>query len=456
MEKLEVILALALAVTVVSSCGLFKKYESSYQAPEGLFLEDDMVISHPDTLSLASLSWREFFTDPELQKLIDTALVRNFDIKLASLRVRETEAALKSAKLGYLPTLSFGPAMNLLPDRNYSVPLSLDWRVDGFGSITNKLREARTLNIQAQDNLEGVQSRIVANIASIYLQMQMLDRQLEIIDATELLWKEILETQKALFENGKSYSTAVNQMEASLIGIQVKKIEIDHEIERLEDSICLLLGHVHEKVHVSIERSAWNSYILPDRFSTGLPASLLENRPDIRAAMRDVEAAYYVSNQALAAMLPGLSLTGLAGWAGGGQTITDPGSFIYGAAISLFQPLFAQGKLRANRKIAQLRQEEATEIYVQKVLEAGEEVNDALHSCHISKCKDVLLKRQVSVLDDAHSATVELMRGGKASYIEVLVAQNNLLDAQLSEVLNLYNGTISLITLYIALGGGVN
>ena len=196
-------------------------------------------------------------------------------------------------------------------------------------------------------------------------------------------------------------------------------------------------------------------YEIPEYVGTGVPARLLERRPDVKVACKDVEAAYYVSRQALGAMFPSLSLSGMLGWTTQGVTIKDPAQMVFGAIASLAQPIFARGQLSANYKISKLQQEEAARNYTQTLLSAGNEVNKSLRECQLAKEKDVLYKHEVEVLQDAYSATRELMSNGKASYIEVLVAQDGLLKAQLGEAVNIYNGTISLVALYIALGGGI-
>jgi len=203
----------------------------------------------------------------------------------------------------------------------------------------------------------------------------------------------------------------------------------------------------------SIERGEWGDYELPERYGTGVPAVLLQNRPDIKAADQALAEAFYNTALARAAFFPSISLGGLLGWTNNGGIIADPGALLLQAAASLTQPIFNCGKLTANLKIAKLNQENRLDSYVQTVIDAGNQVNECLADCQVAREKDVLYKRQVLVLQDAYDGTHELMNSGKASYIEVLTAQESLLTAQLNEATNLYDGAISLISLYIALGG---
>lgn len=442
--------ALLSAAIIISSCGIFRKYEEVNKIPENLFGEEVATSGFSNGMT-EPLPWKSFFTDPLLQELIDSALVRNLDLTLAGKRVKEAEAILNSSKLGYLPSLSVSPSYTITSGGSYDIPLTLDWGVQGFGSITNRLRETKALVLQASDEENAVKSRLVAGVAEAYFNLQMLDRQYEIIESTEQVWNKLLETQKALMQNGRTYSTAVDQMEASLLNVKIQKSDILKEIEDSEASICLMLGMVPG----DIRRNPWGEYSIPESICTGLPAQLLENRPDVRSAGRNVEAAYYVTNQARSAMFPSLSLSGLLGWTSQGKAISDPATFIYNAVASLTQPIFARGRLRSNLEVSRLRQEEAAETYTQTVLKAGNDVNRALREINVSKEKDALYKRQVEVLTKAFNATEELMHSGKALYLEVLVAQKDLLGAKLGEAVNLYNGSTGLINLYVSLGGGV-
>ena len=448
--KILNLLSAASVTVLMTGCCIFGKYSDNTIVPDNLY--GPSVQSTEQEESIGNIKWKEFFQDPLLQTLIDSALVRNVDMNVAGLRVKEAEAALLGSKLGFLPSLSFSPAFSYSGSASYSLPISLNWDNQGLGGLVNRKREAQALASQAVDARDAVRTRMIASLADAYYQLILLDKQFRIMEETEEVWGEVYTTQQALMENGKSYSTSVDQMAASLIQVKINKRDIENQIQDVEYSICMMLNQTPQ--HIS--RSEWGSYSMPMELKTGVPASILTNRPDVRVAEKNVEAAYYVSRQALSAMFPNISLSGVLGWTTEGGVIQDPAKMVYSLIAGLAQPIFARGQLKAKYKISQYQQEEAARQYSQTILEAGNEVNNALRSCQLAADKDELYKKEVSVLDNAYSATRELMRSGKASYIEVLVAQNNLLDAQLSEVLNLYNGTVSLITLYIALGGGVN
>ena len=183
---------------------------------------------------------------------------------------------------------------------------------------------------------------------------------------------------------------------------------------------------------------------------------MLELRPDIRMANYAMEEAFYNTQAARAAFYPSITLTGTAGWTNSaGSMVVDPGKLLLSAVGQLMQPIFARGKLKANLKINQLTQEDLQKKYVQTVIDAGNQVNEAMADCQAAREKFAYYRRQVQVLYDAYTGTHELMDNGKANYLEVLTAQESLLNAQLSEAMNMYKGAQAVIALYIALGGGI-
>lgn len=454
------IITIILAGLVLSSCGVYKKYQSQNEAPADLYGTGDSITKAASEASIAEISWREFFTDPLLQQLIDSALARNTDMQSARLAVMQAQASLKAAKLAYLPSLSLNPQGSVSgtmsksgsvssPTWSYNVPLQLDWNIGISGSVTVNKRKAKAVLGQAEASRDATQANLISTVAQEYFQLLLLDRQLQILVETDSLWDESLETERALWENGQAYSTAVYQMESSCMSVKTKIVDTRRSILSVESEICKLLRITPRP----IERSAWGDYSLPERFSTGVPAVLLENRPDIKAADQTLAEAFYNTAAARAQFYPSFKLTGLLGWTNNGGIIADPGALLMQAAASLMQPIFAQGKLTAQLKIAKYNQEDKLNQYIQTVIEAGNQVNGALADCQTAKDKDILYKHQVEVLHNAYTGTHELMNAGKASYLEVLTAQESLLSAQLSESENLYKGATALIGLYIALGG---
>ena len=451
-----------LAGLVLSSCGVYKKYQSQNEAPDNLFGTGDTIQQLMADSSIAALSWREFFTDPLLQELIDSALARNTDLESARLAVEQAQASLKAAKLAWLPSLSLNPQASIggqtlgaagsgiTRTYTYNIPLQLDWSVGISGSVIVNKRKAKAVLAQAEAQRVAAQANLISTVAQEYFQLLLLDKELKILTQTDSLWDVSLETERALWENGQAYSTAVNQMESSNLSVKTQIVDTKHSIHSAELELCKLLRITPQH----IKRTEWGDYILPLRFSTGVPASLIENRPDIKAADQALAEAFYNTAAAKAQFYPSFRLSGLLGWTNNSGLTADPGALLMQLAASLSQPIFAQGKLQAQLKIAKYQQQDKLNRYMQTVIEAGNQVNEALAGCQVAKSKAVLYRRQVEVMQDAYTGTHELMNAGKASYLEVLTAQESLLNAQLNEASNFYYGAQALIGLYIALGGG--
>ena len=461
----------------LTGCGLYKKYEQKTEAPANAFGADaqgrllgDFATEGGE--SIAQLSWRVFFTDPLLQQLIEQVLANNTDLNTARIATEKSEASLKMAKMAYLPSLYFSPQGTVAKfngdpwSKTYNLPLQLSWDIDVFGSITNKKRAANAVLLQAQIREDAIRANLISTTAQQYYMLQVLDRQLEILTMTDSLWNASLETQKSLWENGKAYSTAVNQMESSYLNVKTQIVDTRRNILATENAICRLLAITPQH----IQRNSWGSSALhhPEAqgdtgqrmFDTqylkiGVPAKLLELRPDIRMANFAMEEAFYNTQAARAAFFPSITLNGTIGWtdAAGGMVV-DPGKLLLNFVGQLTQPIFARGKIKANLKISKLTEEDLQKKYVQTVIDAGNQVNEAIADCQAAREKHQFYHRQVQVLHDAYTGTHELMDNGKASYLEVLTAQESLLNSQLSEAMNMYKGTQAVIALYIALGGG--
>ena len=467
MKTRLITIAAAVSLTL-TGCGTFKKYEPQVTAPADIFGKDVKT----DDSSLAQMTWREFFTDPKLQALIEQVLANNTDLNSARIAVEKSEASLKMAKMAYLPSLYFSPQGTLSKfddnpwSKTYNLPLQLSMDVDVFGSITSKKRASKAVLQQAQMREETIRVNLISTTAQQYYMLQLLDRQLEILTLTDSLWNASLETQKTLWENGKSYSTAVNQMESSYLNVKTQIVDTRRSIRATENAICRLLAITPQHV----DRNIWGTSALhhPEAqgdtgqrmfdlqfLKIGVPASMLEQRPDIRMANHAMEEAFYNTQAARAAFFPSITLNGTAGWTNSaGSMVVNPGKLLLSAVGSLTQPIFARGRLSANLKISKLTEEDLQKKYVQTVIDAGNQVNEALADCQAAREKHGYYHRQVQVLNQAYIGTHELMDNGKASYLEVLTAQESLLNSQLNEAMNMYKGTQAVIALYVALGGG--
>ena len=464
-------ITIAAVSLMFTSCGIYNRYAQETPTPTDVFGTSQDVGQDAGNTSIAQVSWREFFTDPLLQQLIEQVLANNTDLNSARIAVEKSEAALTAAKLAYLPSLYFAPQGSLssfdgsAASKTYTLPLQLSMDIDLFGSITNQKRAAKAVVLQAQMQQQAIQSNLISVTAQQYLMLQVLDLQLDILTQTDSLWNKSLETEQALWENGKAYSTAVNQMEASYLSVKTQMADTRRNIRSVENAICKLLAVSPQHIN----RQKWGTSTLHHAEATGeaeermfntkylqigVPAQMLENRPDIRMANHAMEEAFYNTQAARSAFYPSITLSGIAGWTNDAGIVVNPGKLLLNAVAQLTQPIFARGKLIANKKIAQLTEEDLQKKYVQTVINAGNEVNEALADCMTAREKHSYYQRQVEVLGEAYTGTHELMDNGKASYIEVLTAQESLLEAQLGSAMNMYNASQAVIALYIALGGG--
>ena len=467
MKRLRNIIVAAAVGMMLTGCGLYNKYEKTVEEPADAFGTTQDITSATGDASIAEISWREFFTDPLLQQLIDQALANNTDLNSARINIEKSEIALRTKKLAFLPSLYFSPQGSLSSfdgakaTKSYSIPLDLSWEIDVFGSMTNKKRAAKAALLQAQVTEESTRSNLISTIAQEYFYLQLLDRELDILIQTDSLWKASLDTQQALYENGQAYSTAVNQQESSWLDVKLQIVSIKRAIRSTENDICRLLCITPQH----IDRSKWDAEgdyhssaegkrMFEERYlKIGLPAAMLERRPDIRLANAYMEEAFYNVQAARAAFFPTITLTGELGWSNNGGMV-NPSKLLWQLIGSLSQPIFARGQINANYKASQLTEENLKKKYVQAIVDAGNEVNEALADCRAAREKHDYYHRQVEVLHEAFVGTHELMDNGKAQYLEVLTAQESLLSAQLNEASNIYSGAQAIISLYIALGGG--
>lgn len=448
------IIPLFAAGFLLSSCGIYTKYKPATEVPDNLYGEE---VATEDSTNLGGMDWREIFTDPALQALIEQGLENNTDYQSAQLRVEEAEATLLSAKLAFLPSFALAPQGTVSSfdshkaTQTYSLPVTASWELDVFGRMRNAKKQAKALYAQSQDYRQAVRTQLIAGIANTYYTLLMLDEQLAISQQTEEAWKETVASTRALMNAGLANEAAASQMEATYYQVQTSVLDLKEQINQVENSLSLLLA---ETPH-AYERGNGGKPQFPEDFSVGIPVQMLANRPDVRSAERSLEMAFYATNAARSAFYPSITLSGSAGWTNAaGSMIVNPGKFLASAVASLTQPLFARGQVIAQYRIARAQQEEAALSFQQALLNAGSEVNDALTAYQTSKEKSVLLDKQVSSLQMALKSTSLLMEHGNTTYLEVLTARQTLLNAQLSRAANRFAEIQSMINLYQALGGG--
>lgn len=402
-----------------------------------------------DTVSSAAVTWQEFFTDSLLREWIQTGIDYNSDLAIARLRVKEAEAALMASKWALLPGADF-KMRGGLPGQ-FSASLEASWQTDIFGSLRNSKRKAQAALEQSEAYKQAVQTQLVATIANSYYTLLKLDEQLAISNRTLNTWEESIRTLEALKRAGKTNEAAVLQAKANKLSVEANVLTLEKEVLSVENSLCALLGIVP----MPIERGTLNEQVLPEKLSAGVPAELLSRRPDVKQAEMKLAQAFYTVNSAKASFYPNITLSGALGWTtGSGNISVDPGSIIANLIAGLTQPVFGRGANKARLQTAQAQMEQAAYSFRQSLLDAGVEVNNALTLWQTAQKRVELDKKQILNLQAAIWNTQLLMKHGNADYLEVLTAQKNLLQAELTEAADRYDEIISAVNLYQALGGG--
>ena len=439
-----------LLLTVVmslSSCGVYQKYER-----EKMWFVDSLYrrMEIPDdTLSTASISWDKMFTDPLLQEWITIGITYNSDLKVAQTKVREAEAALLSARWALLPGAGFTASGG--SQGNFSAKADVSWDADIFGGLRNSKRKAQAAVEQSKAYEQAMQTQLISTIANSYYTLIMFDEQLAISQRTLKTWEENIRTLEALKRAGKTNEAAVLQAKANMLNVEASVLTLEKERLAMENSFCALLGIVPMR----IQRSALSDLEFPEELSAGVPVQLMSRRPDVRQAELALEQAFYNTNSARAAFYPRLVLSGALGWTtGNGDIILDPGAVIANLIVSLTQPIFGKGVNKARLQTAQAQMEAASYNFRQSLLDAGVEVNNAITMWQTAKKRVELDQKQIMNLQAAVWNTQLLMKYGNANYLEVLSAQKNLLNAELSEVSDRFDEIKSIVNLYYALGGG--
>lgn len=450
MKKIIIILAVA----ALGGCGIYKPYTRPEVRTDGLYGEG---VEESDEPTIGELSWRQMFTDPQLQELIGQGLENNTDMLTAHQRVAEAEAALKSARLAYIPSFNFAPQGTLASfdfapvSKTYNVPVTAGWQIDIFGGLTNAKRRARAAYSQTLEYRQAVHAQLVSGIANIYYTLLMLDAQLDVTTQTAEKWRQSTQMMRDMKEAGMTNEAAVAQYEGNAYAIEASLEDLKYQIRQVENSLCTLLGDTPH----SIARGRLADQTLPDNVSVGVPLKVLANRPDVRASEYALMQAYYATAEARSALYPSITLSGAAGWTNSaGSMIVNPGKFLWSVVGQLVQPIFNAGAGRARLKIMKAQQEEARLAFRQTLLDAGAEVNNALAQTQSARAKADLRRRQIASMERAVESTELMMRHSSTTYLEVLTAQQSLLSAQLSQIADRFDELQGTVNLYRALGGG--
>ncbi len=458
MKKSHIIFILSVSLWA-TSCYIYKPYQRPEVSTDSLYRqpETEYPASGNDSISMGDLLWEEVFTDPYLQDLIRQGLEYNADLRTAALRVREAEASLLSARLAYTPSLALAPQGGVssfekhTPNWTYTLPATSSWEIDIFGRLLNSKRGAKAAVEQSDAYRQAVRTSVIATVANMYYTLLMLDEQLDITLQTSELWKQNVETMVAMKEAGMVNEAAVVQSRANSYMVEASIPDLKQSIRETENSLSTFLGQVPQ----SIERGTLDAQLFPEMLDTGIPALMLSNRPDVRAAETALAQAYYATNVARAAFYPSLSLTGTFGWTNeAGAMILNPANMIASAVGSLVAPIFNKGLNTARLRIAKAQQQETLIAFQQTLLDAGAEVSNALYQYTSVGEKITSRENQIKALEQSVEYTQQLLTLGSSTYLEVLTAQQQLLSARLSVISDRFQRIQAVVNLYHALGGG--
>lgn len=448
------------AAALMSSCGIYNKYERPEVNATGLVRDvtsntDTLAVT--DTTSFGNLPWRSVFTDPQLQALIEQGLANNVDLLNAALNVKMVEAQLTAAKLAFVPSFTFSPQGTISSwdgskaTKTYSLPINASWSIDLFGNLLNQKRSAQMALLATKDYQLVVKTNLIANIANAYYTLLMLDKQLEIVDNMTQLTKETWDMMKLQKELNNAKETSVQSAEANYYSVLAQAADLKRQIRETENSLSLLLGQQAQ----TIARGKIENQSLPTEFSTGIGIQMLNNRPDVHYAEMTLAQCFYDTQTARSQFYPNITISGSGAFTNSsGMGIVNPGKWLLQAIGSLVQPIFQNGKLVAQLKVAKAQQEQAYNTWQNAVLSAGSEVSNALVLYNSSDEKSKLEQKQIESLTKNVQYTKDLFSMGGSTYLEVITAQQSLLNAELAKVQDDFYKMQAVVNLYYALGGG--
>lgn len=438
------------------SCKIGEKYaRPDLDLPAEIVAGDVM-----DSSSVANIPWESLYTDTVLQGLIHRALDNNKDMLIAASRIKEMIAAKRISFANQFPTLdvrlnaqredlNYGGG-NLKPDPEFAPKLALSWEVDLWGNLRWANEADIAAYMRSVEARRALQLTIVAEVAANYYELCALDRELSIVLQTLEARREGVHLSKLRFEGGLTSETAYSQAQVELARTETLLPSVQRQIKLKESDLALLLGEYTGEIPRGVSLSGQH---LPDALPVGLPSSLLERRPDMRAAEQQLREANARVGVARTDLFPKLRLTGNLGFESNelGNLLKSPAWFLAG---DLLQPLFAMGKNKAKLKVARARYEQEIYRYQKSVLGAFKEANNAIVT--IRKAKEI--RASLSKLEASASTYLQLAQlqyiNGVTNYIDVLDAQRGLLDARIGLNNAVLDELLSVVYLYKALGGG--
>lgn len=459
LDKTILAVSLVTGLFLFEGCNIYKKFDISKEVGDNALLQEYVKAADQTATegALGTLTWQTVYTDPVLAGYIQRALDNNVDLANARLNIEVAHANMKGARMSFLPSAALAPNGALASyahsdfSKTYQIPLALSWEVDAFGKLLNAKRGAEATYAMSQDYEQAVRSQIIAAVANCYYAISALKAQIELTQETAEVWKANVQTMKDYKEAGRTNEAAVTQSEASYYSICASLSELQISLNETMNTFSLLMN---EMPH------AWDIQSglileMPEAIREGVPMVELANRPDVRAAERNLAVAYYATNSARAAFYPTLTLTAnLGGTNLLGSIIKNPAQWFTQLAGSLTVPLFSRGQNIAKLEATKAQQEQVLNTFGYTLISAAADVNEAMTTIERNREKSQWLEKQVNAWQQSVKYTDELFYYGSATYLEVLTAQNGLLSARMSYISCNLARTQGIISLYQSLGGG--
>lgn len=468
--------AVSLLALVSSACSNLNTDLAITETPMPASFKD-----HPekkDNAAVSNINWREYFADPHLLKLIDAAVGNNLDLQIALQRIETSRASVKLANAAMLPKvdLNIGGGVQkfglytmdgagnasteitpgntvpeILPDM--FVGLQSSWEIDVWGKLRNQRSAAASTYLSSIEMANFVISNLVSDVAVYYSELLALDHELDIVRRTIAKEREALEVIKLQKEAGRANELAVQQFQAELLNTQVSEKTILQQIAETENKINYLLGRYPQAIDRSKEVFFTET---PRELSAGVPSQLLENRPDVRAAEHQIEASQFDLKAAKAAFYPNFNISATFGFQAFNPEFlfTTPASIAYSVFGQMIAPIINMKALEAQFNTAKANQLSAMYNYQKTILNAYVEVANQLSNIKNLQDINALKKQQSEALKQSVDVSNELYKSARATYLEVLIAQQSALQSNLELINVTKQQRIARINLYKALGGG--
>ncbi|WP_315361778.1 efflux transporter outer membrane subunit [Prevotella histicola] len=457
MKKTNIIIIAFAALSLTGCKSLYGNYERPDVKTSGIVRDPvDDKAALAGSSDFGNLPWRSVFTDPQLQTLIEKALENNPDLLNAALNIDIAEQQLRASKLAFLPSVVFAPngsishfGTHTSSTQAYTLPITASWDVDLFGKLRSQKKAAQMALIQSRDYKVAVQTNLICNVANLYYTLLMLDRQKQIVDDMSGLTKNTWDMMKLQMEFGRARSTSVQSAEAAYYSVQTQGADIKRQIRETENTLSLLLGEPAQ----SIARGSLENQSLPTNFSGGIGVQLLSNRADVHANEMALAQCFYNIQEARSRFYPALNISPTGAWTNS-NGLVNPGKLLLSVVGSLTQPIFMRGQLKAGLRVAEDRYKQAYNTWQNSILKAGAEVSNALVAYNSADEKNKLQQQQIDVLKQNVDHTQMLYAQSSSSYLEVITAQQSLLNAEISQVQEQFTKLQAIVNLYNALGGG--